>query len=464
MTHLKTLDWLHKKLKHTFPLSDDWLLEGLAQTCVASNDKDDVVNTMVGFLGENAVVEAVKLSEELFEKKKDEDSGDTATVNAAISLRKRREDDLKATVKTEAVEGTTDVGFSKLYRKEKKTETQQNKQQQQQQREHRSVLIKTQKKKTSEGYDKKMEAGDSIEVELVMKRAVNCLACGKIFRMDKDASGEVACAETMLFLKLSGKCTFCEQFVCIDLCDGTIWNGDVGYVTKDFQKNAESKEATKLKDELVFFDRSGASRTKVIDDQSEWYDHADVDAEAWLAEDERRAMKNKRDLIEQQNREREQHKKRTFGIDILGRKTLVLDEEELRVIRERDERAKLAMQSAALNSFSEFAQGGGSAIATANESAKELQSRITSSSTTNATDVDEQKVRVPKNKTVDLVALFVKSFKDIATNNSIENDNVAVADNDAFDRINVESSRVLDVNPFDLIAAEARDQGDLGFV
>jgi hypothetical protein len=73
-------------------------------------------------------------------------------------------------------------------------------------------------------------------------------------------------------------------------------------------------------------------------------------------------------------------------------------------------------------------------------------------------------VRVPKNKTVDLVALFVKSFKDIATNNSIENDNVAVADNDAFDRINVESSRVLDVNPFDLIAAEARDQGDLGFV
>ena len=79
-------------------------------------------------------------------------------------------------------------------------------------------------------------------------------------------------------------------------------------------------------------------------------------------------------------------------------------------------------------------------------------------------DVDEQKVRVPKNKTVDLVALFVKSFKDIATNNSIENDNVAVADNDAFDRINVESSRVLDVNPFDLIAAEARDQGDLGFV
>ena len=65
---------------------------------------------------------------------------------------------------------------------------------------------------------------------------------------------------------------------------------------------------------------------------------------------------------------------------------------------------------------------------------------------------------------MDIVALFVKSFKDIATNNSIENDNVAVADNDAFDRINVESSRVLDVNPFDLIAAEAREQGDLGFV
>ena len=55
---------------------------------------------------------------------------------------------------------------------------------------------------------------------------------------------------------------------------------------------------------------------------------------------------------------------------------MILDEEELQLIRERDERAKLAMESAALNSMSEFAQGGGSAVATAAETARELESRL----------------------------------------------------------------------------------------
>ena len=209
-----------------------------------------------------------------------------------------------------------------------------------------------------------------------------------------------------------------------------------------------------------------------MDDQSEWYDHGDVDAEAWLAEDERRALKHKRDAMDQQQRERELAKKRTFGIDILGRKTMILDEEELQLIRERDERAKLAMESAALNSMSEFAQGGGSAVATAAETARELESRLvrTEQPTSEIKDLaEERKVRVPKNKTLNLVATFVKSFKDIASSNAPleekekhakKNDN----DDDAFSRLEADAPRrVLDINPFDQIAQEAADAG-LGFV
>ena len=316
--------------------------------------------------------------------------------------------------------------------------------------------------------------GDALEVgDLLKPRAANCLRCGKIFRFDLDASGAVAENDARVFLESSGKCTFCDAFVNVKLRDGLVWNGGIGYATEQEEDTEGGKAAAeRLKDQLVSFDRSGASRTKVVDDQSEWYDHGDVDAEAWLAEDERRALKHKRDTMDQQQRERELAKKRTFGIDILGRKTMILDEEELQLIRERDERAKLAMESAALNSMSEFAQGGGSAVATAAETARELESRLvrTEQPTSEIEDLaEERKVRVPKNKTLNLVATFVKSFKDIASSNAPleeegkhakKNDN----DDDAFSRLEADAPRrVLDINPFDQIAQEAADAG-LGFV
>ena len=347
-------------------------------------------------------------------------------------------------------------------------------------REHRSILVKMSKKKSSSGEDvgkrkdRMKNPGDALEVgDLLKPRAANCLRCGKIFRFDLDASGAVAENDARVFLESSGKCTFCDAFVNVKLRDGLVWNGGIGYATEQEEDTEGGKAAAeRLKDQLVSFDRSGASRTKVVDDQSEWYDHGDVDAEAWLAEDERRALKHKRDTMDQQQRDRELAKKRTFGIDILGRKTMILDEEELQLIRERDERAKLAMESAALNSMSEFAQGGGSAVATAAETARELESRLvrTEQPTSEIEDLaEERKVRVPKNKTLNLVATFVKSFKDIASSNAPleekekhakKNDN----DDDALSRLEADAPRrVLDINPFDQIAQEAADAG-LGFV
>jgi len=473
------------------------LLDGLSQTCVASASVEEMCDAMRNFIGEEAVADALRLSEMLFEKKKDY-QGEKKKTSSPSSLSRIDDGDVELKLRKVKEKTTTSdddggkeedqkKGEAKAYRKydsiEKPSCTNDqtsSKATNSVVREHRSILVKMSKKKSSSGEDvgkrkdRMKNPGDALEVgDLLKPRAANCLRCGKIFRFDLDASGAVAENDARVFLESSGKCTFCDAFVNVKLRDGLVWNGGIGYATEQEEDTEGGKAAAeRLKDQLVSFDRSGASRTKVVDDQSEWYDHGDVDAEAWLAEDERRALKHKRDTMDQQQRDRELAKKRTFGIDILGRKTMILDEEELQLIRERDERAKLAMESAALNSMSEFAQGGGSAVATAAETARELESRLvrTEQPTSEIEDLaEERKVRVPKNKTLNLVATFVKSFKDIASSNAPleekekhakKNDN----DDDALSRLEADAPRrVLDINPFDQIAQEAADAG-LGFV
>lgn len=473
------------------------MLDGLSQTCVASASVEEMCDAMRNFIGEEAVADALRLSEMLFEKKKDY-QGEKKKTSSPSSLSRIDDGDVELKLRKVKEKTTTSdddggkeedqkKGEAKAYRKydsiEKPSCTNDqtsSKATNSVVREHRSILVKMSKKKSSSGEDvgkrkdRMKNPGDALEVgDLLKPRAANCLRCGKIFRFDLDASGAVAENDARVFLESSGKCTFCDAFVNVKLRDGLVWNGGIGYATEQEEDTEGGKAAAeRLKDQLVSFDRSGASRTKVVDDQSEWYDHGDVDAEAWLAEDERRALKHKRDTMDQQQRDRELAKKRTFGIDILGRKTMILDEEELQLIRERDERAKLAMESAALNSMSEFAQGGGSAVATAAETARELESRLvrTEQPTSEIEDLaEERKVRVPKNKTLNLVATFVKSFKDIASSNAPleekekhakKNDN----DDDALSRLEADAPRrVLDINPFDQIAQEAADAG-LGFV
>jgi len=493
--------WFLAELKRSFPTGEDWLLDGLVVTCVAAKTAEEAVDAMGNFLGveEEKVAEALRLSEMLFAKKKkttktkktspttgEEKVSSSSLSSSSLKLRKaqRSKDEKMAFVELEDQKR----GEAKAYRKyddedaKKTTTTTGEKPSSSMVREHRSILVKTAKKKSGGNAteDRMKNPGDALEAsDLLKPRAVNCLRCGKIFRFDLDASGVVAENDARVFLESSGKCTFCDAFVDVKLRDGLIWNGGIGYVTEqEREKETEAGEAAavKLKDQLVSFDRSGASRTKVVDDQSEWYDHGDVDAEAWLAEDERRALKHKRDAMDQQQKERELAKKRTFGIDILGRKTMVLDEEELQLIRERDERAKLAMESAALNSMSEFAQGGGSAAATAAETAKELQSKLGRNeqpSTLNTKDLkaEDKKVRVPKNKTLNLVATFVKSFKDMASSTPQQEEKEKTTekknvndDRDEFSRLDADAPRrVLDINPFDQIAQEAAAAG-LGFV
>ena len=63
--------WFLPELKRAFPLAEDWLLDGLSQTCVASASVEEMCDAMRNFIGEEAVADALRLSEMLFEKKKD---------------------------------------------------------------------------------------------------------------------------------------------------------------------------------------------------------------------------------------------------------------------------------------------------------------------------------------------------------------------------------------------------------
>ena len=485
--------WFLSELKRSFPSSEDWLLDGLSLTCVASTSVEESVDAMRNFIGgledETIIAEALRLSERLFEKKQEEEeekekekveekaTSSTASFSSAAPLRKGSKEKTSQgrDVHVEVLDDKK-KGEAKAYRKYEPEErpSVSSEISSKARREHRSIRVKTTKKKsgtTEEHHHGKTKIpGDALDVrDLLKPHAANCLRCGKIFRFDLDASGAVAENDARAFLQMSGKCTFCDAFVNVKLKDGLVWNGGTGYITEQEreEETEDGKAAVKLKDQLVSFDRSGASRTKVVDDQSEWYDHGDVDAEAWLAEDERRALKHKRDVMDQQARERELAKKKTFGIDILGRKTMALDEEELKLIRERDERAKLAMESAALNSLSESAQGGGSAMATAAQTAKELESRIGKIEHPPLSETkdleEEQKMRVPRNKTLNITATFVKSFKDIASS-KVQEDEKWTENIDELSRLEANAPRrVLDINPFDQIAEEAADAG-LGFI
>jgi len=70
------------------------------------------------------------------------------------------------------------------------------------------------------------------------------------------------------------------------------------------------------KDRLVEFDRTAASRTTVIDDQSDWFE---IDGNAWLDESERAELKRQAAEMIEAEEERRRKSRTTFALDLLGR-------------------------------------------------------------------------------------------------------------------------------------------------
>lgn len=196
----------------------------------------------------------------------------------------------------------------------------------------------------------------------LQRKVVNCLRCGKVFdcrRPDSDA---------MQFLAAGGRCTYCGGLVRLDYDNGTSnMMGDANDLPATPPTNDDSTdqtatstqaeaEAVALRDRLVQFDRQGAKRTSVIDDQSDYFA---IDSNAWLSDAERAELKRQQREAEEAAEER--RRRITVTVDLLGRK-IVMDDGEQAVLADADAKAAaVAMEATA----AVRPQGGGTAVAAA---------------------------------------------------------------------------------------------------
>ncbi|GER38572.1 activating signal cointegrator 1 [Striga asiatica] len=134
----------------------------------------------------------------------------------------------------------------------------------------------------------------------------NCLSCGKIVC---EQEGE-------------GPCSFCGALV---LKEGSKYAGlDEGVMLVTDAEAAAEAYAKRLVD----YDRNSAARTKVIDDQSDYYE---LESNTWLSNEtfllsqEKELLRKKREELEEA--ERAKRSKVVMTIDLLGRKVLLNEDE-----------------------------------------------------------------------------------------------------------------------------------------
>ncbi|KAG0470097.1 hypothetical protein HPP92_016797 [Vanilla planifolia] len=128
----------------------------------------------------------------------------------------------------------------------------------------------------------------------------NCLSCGKIVC---EQEGE-------------GPCSFCGALV---LKEGSSYAG-LENTTPPLSDAEAAAEAYAKR--LVEYDRNSAARTKVIDDQSDYYE---IEGNSWLSTEEKELLKKKQMEIEEA--EEAQRGKVIITFDLVGRKVLLNKDE-----------------------------------------------------------------------------------------------------------------------------------------
>lgn len=139
------------------------------------------------------------------------------------------------------------------------------------------------------------------------REPINCLKCGFI----------------EFHLQLDGKCAFCASPMFMD-------ERESGTSATDLMLAEEQKNV------LLSYDRSDAQRTRVLDDDSEYFDASSGN---WMSQDERRAAERKRAEKEQQQRNRPI----TVTIDLSGRK--IIDESRNETEHAQDSGARRSLGS-----------------------------------------------------------------------------------------------------------------------
>ncbi|KAL6745667.1 hypothetical protein V8C86DRAFT_1700121 [Haematococcus lacustris] len=183
------------------------------------------------------------------------------------------------------------------------------------------------------------EGAGGIQLAQLERKVVNCLGCGKIFDCRQLSS------EVTRFLESGGRCTFCGRQVRLTYRGG----GEVQAEddTRPLPDNVSSSSthghtaaaaagqagggggaaeaaaeaaAVEFKNRLVGYDRESAKRTAVIDDQSDYFE---VDTNAWLTDQERHELRQRRRI--EMEAEAARRSRVAITLDLLGRRVLVAD-------------------------------------------------------------------------------------------------------------------------------------------
>ncbi|DBA78040.1 TPA: hypothetical protein ACH3X2_008016 [Trebouxia sp. C0005] len=232
------------------------------------------------------------------------------------------------------------------------------------------------------------------------RKVVNCLCCGKVYDFRLAGAGQLT-NDLLRFLEHGGICTFCGAQLALSYSEHSQTNqpnppalpppatpAHTPHLPKagaaaaqpsssssaqsavDMEADVVDKEADAVafKNRLVGYDRNAAQRTKVIDDQSDYFE---IDSNTWLSDQERNELKARaRDEAAAQEARKN---KVTITVDLLGRQVLMSDSPEARQL-EASQSATPSTASSAQQSASELPSTSSSSTAAAAPSGPTPQS------------------------------------------------------------------------------------------
>ena len=339
-------EWLGTRLKAAYPV-DDWVLEGVTSALLLLEDRADAIDTIANFLGTaDAPGTNEQIVDELFRRKRrdtaDAGAGETerhASEPAPSSAGPSRDaSSSRARARSSSAGDGTRVDAAYETRGETKGGGE---------RARRDAGVT----KKSTPRLPTTTPRRPVRPDELAKPDVNCLRCGKIYRC-APRDGALA-PETRAFLQRGCVCAFCGGAVDVALADGAEMTGAL-VSADDARSNARlpsdkenaharkredvatdadarlaerasaSAEAARAaardaKDRLVDFDRTAAARTVVIDDQSDWFE---IEANAWLDEDEREEAKRQAREVEEARAAAAKNRASRVALDLLGRRVV----------------------------------------------------------------------------------------------------------------------------------------------
>lgn len=146
------------------------------------------------------------------------------------------------------------------------------------------------------------------------KLLTNCLRCGRIICEQEGPGPCMTCGNEVFDKKQQSR-------IAQRLHEQLVAEGkdqiSAGEVKKALEREEQQRKAEEYKNKLLEFDRSSARRTKVIDDETDYYSS---ETNSWLSNKEKETLRQKEEAIRVAREERE--RQRLVTIDLAGRRVV----------------------------------------------------------------------------------------------------------------------------------------------